>query len=132
MEPSPQHELRRRDDPALQRLWKRLAEGIIAWRPPVMVGRRPAAYPGLSWRHRRDRRQRSRRPLRFATRQLHRRFSPRGILAPVERGGHAYVSGTSFAAAYVRSIAASLEREPRLNATDLIMTGADTSGRWSG
>jgi hypothetical protein len=54
------------------------------------------------------------------------------ILAPVERGRHAYVSGTSFAAAYVSGIAALLlEREPQLDAalvTELIVTGADDVG----
>jgi subtilisin family serine protease len=54
------------------------------------------------------------------------------ILAPVEQGGHAYVSGTSFAAAYVSGIAALLlERDPELDAhavTELITMGADDVG----
>jgi hypothetical protein len=54
------------------------------------------------------------------------------ILAPVEQGGHAYVSGTSFAAAYVSGIAALLlERDPELDAhavTELITMGADDLG----
>jgi hypothetical protein len=54
------------------------------------------------------------------------------ILAPVEQGGHAYVSGTSFAAAYISGIAALLlERDPDLDAhavTELITMGADDVG----
>jgi subtilisin family serine protease len=54
------------------------------------------------------------------------------ILAPVERGGYAYVSGTSFAAAYVSGIAALLlEREPSLDPhtiADLLATGAEDLG----
>jgi subtilisin family serine protease len=54
------------------------------------------------------------------------------ILAPVERGGYAYVSGTSFAAAYVSAIAALLlERDPSLDPktiADLIATGAEGLG----
>jgi len=54
------------------------------------------------------------------------------ILAPVERGGYAYVSGTSFAAAYVSGIAALLlERDPNLDPksiADLIATAAEDLG----
>lgn len=54
------------------------------------------------------------------------------ILAPVERGRHSYLSGTSFAAAYVSGIAALLlERNPGLEATalaELIAAGADDLG----
>src|SRR5262245_10747194 len=54
------------------------------------------------------------------------------ILAPVERGGYAYVSGTSFAAAYVSAIAALLlERDPGLDSKailDLLATGAEDLG----
>jgi hypothetical protein len=54
------------------------------------------------------------------------------ILAPVERGGYAYVSGTSFAAAYVSAIAALLlERDPSLDSKsilDLLATGAEDLG----
>jgi hypothetical protein len=54
------------------------------------------------------------------------------ILAPVERGGYAYVSGTSFAAAYVSAIAALLlERDPSLDPRtilDLLATGAEDLG----
>jgi len=54
------------------------------------------------------------------------------ILAPVERGGYAYVSGTSFAAAYVSAIAALLlERDPSLDPRsilDLLATGAEHLG----
>jgi len=54
------------------------------------------------------------------------------ILAPIERGGYAYVSGTSFAAAYVSAIAALLlERDPSLDAKailELLATGAEDLG----
>jgi len=54
------------------------------------------------------------------------------ILAPVERGGYAYVSGTSFAAAYVSAIAALLlERDPSLDSKsilELLATGAEDLG----
>jgi len=54
------------------------------------------------------------------------------ILAPVERGGYAYVSGTSFAAAYVSGIAALLlERDPNLDpksVADLLATAAEDLG----
>jgi subtilisin family serine protease len=54
------------------------------------------------------------------------------ILAPVEREGYAYVSGTSFAAAYVSAIAALLlERDPTLDpksVADLLATGAEHLG----
>jgi subtilase family protein/fervidolysin-like protein len=54
------------------------------------------------------------------------------ILAPVERDGYAYVSGTSFAAAYVSAIAALLiERDPYLDPrsiADLLATGAEDLG----
>src|SRR5262249_23040620 len=54
------------------------------------------------------------------------------ILAPVERGGYAYVSGTSFAAAYVSAIAALLlESDPDLDPTSilqLLTTGAAALG----
>jgi hypothetical protein len=54
------------------------------------------------------------------------------ILAPIEHGGYAYVSGTSFAAAYVSAIAALLlERDPSLDSRsilDLLATGAEDLG----
>lgn len=54
------------------------------------------------------------------------------ILAPVERGGYAYVSGTSFAAAYVSAIAALLlERDPSLDSKailELLAAGAEDLG----
>jgi len=54
------------------------------------------------------------------------------ILAPVERGAYAYVSGTSFAAAYVSAIAALLlERDPSLDSKsilELLATGAEDLG----
>ncbi|MBO0743066.1 MAG: S8 family serine peptidase, partial [Hyphomicrobiaceae bacterium] len=54
------------------------------------------------------------------------------ILAPVEHGGYAYVSGTSFAAAYVSAIAALLlERDPSLDSKsilELLATGAEDLG----
>jgi subtilisin family serine protease len=54
------------------------------------------------------------------------------ILAPVERGGYAYVSGTSFAAAYVSGIVALLlERDPNLDpksVADLLATAAEDLG----
>src|SRR5262249_52277130 len=54
------------------------------------------------------------------------------ILAPIERGGYAYVSGTSFAAAYVSAIAALLlERDPSLDPKsilELLATGAEDLG----
>jgi subtilisin family serine protease len=54
------------------------------------------------------------------------------ILAPVEKGKHSYLSGTSFAAAYVSGIVALLlERDPGLEATsvaELIFTGAEDLG----
>jgi subtilisin family serine protease len=55
------------------------------------------------------------------------------ILAPVEQGGYAYVSGTSFAAAYVSGVAALLlERDPSMRAgavADLLAGGADSLGK---
>jgi subtilisin family serine protease len=55
------------------------------------------------------------------------------ILAPVERGRHSYLSGTSFAAAYVSGIAALLlERNPGLDApalAALIAGGAEDLGQ---
>jgi subtilisin family serine protease len=54
------------------------------------------------------------------------------ILAPVERGGHAFLSGTSFATAYVTGIAALvLERDPTIDAAavaQLIAAAADDLG----
>ena len=54
------------------------------------------------------------------------------ILAPVERGRHSYLSGTSFAAAYVSGIAALLlEQNPGLDAAGLaalLAGGADDLG----
>jgi len=54
------------------------------------------------------------------------------ILAPVERGGYAYVSGTSFAAAYVSAVAALLlESDPNLDPRsilELLTTGAEELG----
>jgi subtilisin family serine protease len=54
------------------------------------------------------------------------------ILAPVEHGGYAYVSGTSFAAAYVSAIAALLlENDPDLDPRsilELLTTGAEVLG----
>jgi subtilisin family serine protease len=54
------------------------------------------------------------------------------ILAPVEMGKHSYLSGTSFAAAYVSGIVALLlERDPGLEAAsiaELIFTGAEDLG----
>jgi subtilisin family serine protease len=54
------------------------------------------------------------------------------VLAPVERGGYAYVSGTSFAAAYVSGVAALLlERDPNLDprtVADLLATAAEHLG----
>jgi subtilisin family serine protease len=54
------------------------------------------------------------------------------ILAPVEKGRHSYLSGTSFAAAYVSGIVALLlERDPGLepdSIADLISKGSDDLG----
>lgn len=54
------------------------------------------------------------------------------ILAPVEKGKHSYLSGTSFAAAYVSGIVALLlERAPALEPgaiAELIFTGAEDLG----
>jgi subtilisin family serine protease len=54
------------------------------------------------------------------------------ILAPIERSGYAYVSGTSFAAAYVSGVAALLlERDPNLDSqsvADLLATAAEHLG----
>ncbi len=54
------------------------------------------------------------------------------ILAPVERGRHSYLSGTSFATAYVSGVAALLlERDPSLEAgalAELVAAGADDLG----
>jgi subtilisin family serine protease len=124
-------------DPALQQLLEAVSQkGIIAVAAagnggPDGPAAYPAAYPGViavtAVNEADDR-------YAFANRGSYIAVSAPGvdILAPVERGGHAYVSGTSFAAAYVSGIAALLlEREPRLNATsvtDLIIRGADDVG----
>ena len=95
--------------------------------PPVY----PAAYPGVIAVTAVDE---ADHPYEFANRGNYIAVAAPGvdILAPVERGGYAYVSGTSFAAAYVSGIAALLlERDPTLDPhtiADLIATGAEDLG----
>jgi subtilisin family serine protease len=95
--------------------------------PPVY----PAAYPGVIAVTAVDEADRR---YEHANRGGHIAVAAPGvdILAPVERGGYAYVSGTSFAAAYVSGIAALLlERDPNLDpksVADLLATGAEDLG----
>jgi subtilisin family serine protease len=95
--------------------------------PPVY----PAAYPDVIAVTAVDE---ADRPYEFANRGSYVAVAAPGvdILAPVEHGGYAYVSGTSFAAAYVSGIAALLlELDPTLDPhtiADLIATGAEDLG----
>src|ERR1700704_1480846 len=95
--------------------------------PPVSS----AAYPGMIAVTAVDE---ADRPYEFANRGNYIAVAAPGvdILAPVEHGGFAYVSGTSFAAAYVSGIAALLlERDQTLDPhtiADLIATGAEDLG----
>jgi subtilisin family serine protease len=95
--------------------------------PPVY----PAAYPGVIAVTAVDE---ADHPYEYANRGNYIAVAAPGvdILAPVEHGGYAYVSGTSFAAAYVSGIAALLlERDPTLDPhtiADLIATGAEDLG----
>ena len=96
--------------------------------PPVY----PAAYPDVIAVTAVDE---ADRPYEFANRGNYIAVAAPGvdILAPVEHGGYAYVSGTSFAAAYVSGIAALLlELDPTLDPhtiADLIATGAEDLGQ---
>jgi subtilisin family serine protease len=95
--------------------------------PPVY----PAAYPGVIAVTAVDEADRL---YEFANRGNYIAVSAPGvdILAPVEHNGYAYVSGTSFAAAYVSGIVALLlERDPSLDphsVADLLATGAEDLG----
>jgi hypothetical protein len=124
-------------DPALQALLQMAQQGRIVLvaaagnkgpkAPPVF----PAAYPGViavTAVDEKDRRyqQANRGPYIWVA-------APGvDILAPVERGKHAFLSGTSFATAYVSGIAALLlERDPGVDAAavaQLIAAGADDIG----
>ena len=124
-------------DPALQELLQAVNErGVVVVAaagnggpsaPPVY----PAAYPGVIAVTAVDE---ADHPYEFANRGNYIAVAAPGvdILAPVERGGYAYVSGTSFAAAYVSGIAALLlERDPSLDPhtiADLLATGAEDLG----
>ena len=124
-------------DPALQQLLRAANEqGVVVvaaagnggpTAPPVY----PAAYPGVIAVTALDE---ADRPYAFANRGGYIAVAAPGvdILAPVERGGYAFVSGTSFAAAYVSGIAALLlERDPTLDpkaVADLIAAGAEDLG----
>lgn len=91
----------------------------------------PAAYPGIIAVTAVDEKDRR---YRHSNRGSYIAVAAPGVdvLAPVERGGHSYLSGTSFAAAYVSGIAALLlERDPNLGAQslgELIAAGADDLG----
>jgi subtilisin family serine protease len=95
--------------------------------PPVY----PAAYPGVIAVTATDEADRL---YEYANRGSYIAVAAPGvdILAPVEHGGYAYVSGTSFAAAYVSAIASLLiERDPNLDPrsiADLLATGAEDLG----
>src|SRR5205823_3357300 len=124
-------------DPALQQLLHAANEkGVVVVAaagnggpaaPPVY----PGAYPGVIAVTAVDE---ADHPYEYANRGSYIAVAAPGvdILAPVERGGYAYVSGTSFAAAYVSGIAALLlERDPTLDpqtVADLIARGAEDLG----
>ena len=124
-------------DPALQQLLQAAnKKGIVVvaaagnggpTAPPVY----PAAYPGVIAVTAIDE---ADRPYESANRGPYISIAAPGvdILAPIEHSGYAFVSGTSFAAAYVSGIAALLlERDPMLGpeaVARLIAAGAEDLG----
>jgi len=124
-------------DPALEQMLRTVGEkGVIVIAAagnggPAASPAYPAAYPGVIAVTAVDEADRR---YEHANRGSYIAVAAPGVdvLAPVERGGYAYVSGTSFAAAYVSGVAALLlERDPNLDphsVADLLATAAEHLG----